>query len=224
VKNLNFFPQVPEPALMNLASRSEMEVVERGHQLYVGSINSDDAYLVKEGNMRLLRSMAEGRHLGIDILGPGDILGMTTVLTNDMDSDFAEAIDKTVLCKVSAQVLRELLEEHSHVSLHFSKIAGLRRRRMDMRLGDIAFTSVRTRLLRLLADLVTRFGKQTADGTEIRLRLTQQDFAEMIGANREATNRALLKLVDEGIISFAGKYVVVHEPETIRSDSEKIVS
>lgn len=55
----------------------------------------------------------------------------------------------------------------------------------------MAYQTVRQRFARKLLELAQRFGTQTADGTLIEARMTQQDLAEMVGTTRETLAHTL---------------------------------
>lgn len=219
IRNLNFFPQLTEAQQMDLAASSKMIPSRRGHKLNVATTAGGNAYLIKEGHVRLLRA-AEGREVAVDLLGPGDVLGLTPILTEDSDADHAEVLDDVLFCRVPARILRELLEATPGLALHFSKQQGLRRKTIELRLIDIAFCTVKVRIARLLAELAKRFGEDHPKGRKIGLKLTQREIAEMVGSNREAANRATLGLVDAGAIEFEGKNIVIVNSDKLAHEAQ----
>lgn len=205
--------------MMRIASESTMIEVRRGAQVTVQSTQHGHAYLVKEGHLRLIRH-AGGRMIALDVMGPGDMIGVTPILAEDADADSAEALEDVLFCRVSAQVLKEILLTNPGLSLHFSKLVGLRRRTVETRLLDIAFCTVRVRIARLITDLADRFGETTGAGVRIRLKLTHQEIADMVGSNREAANRAVMGLVDRGAITFEGKHLVISDAQALAQEAD----
>lgn len=204
---------------MDIASRSKMITARRGDRITVQSTASGHAYLVKEGHLRVVRSSPEGRAIALDILEPGDVIGITPVMTEDSDADSAEAMDDVLFCRLPASMLREALEKNPGLALHFSKRIGLRRRSVETRLMDIAFCTVKVRLARLLLELAERFGETVSEGTLIRLKLTHQELGDMIGSNREAANRAVSALLDTGVVRFVGKQLEIINREALRAEA-----
>jgi CRP/FNR family transcriptional regulator, cyclic AMP receptor protein len=59
---------------------------------------------------------------------------------------------------------------------------------------------VHLRLLALLWHLADRFGRVTADGTQVPLPLSHADLAELVGAQRPSVSVALKRLAGEGLV------------------------
>lgn len=196
-----------------------MVTAKRGERITVQSTTSGHAYLVKEGHLRVIRSSPEGRAIALDILSPGDVIGITPVMTEDSDADSAEAMDDVLFCRLPASMLREALEQNPGLALHFSKRVGLRRRFVETRLMDIAFCTVKVRLARLLLELAQRFGVPGHQSTLIDLKLTHQEIGDMIGSNREAANRAVSALLDAGALRFVGKRLEVINTVVLRKEA-----
>ncbi len=205
--------------MMDIASRSKMITAKRGDRITVQSTSAGHAYLVKEGHLRVVRSSPEGRAISLDILEPGDVIGITPVLTEDSDADSAEAMDDVLFCRLPASMLRQALEDNPGLALHFSKRVGLRRRSVETRLMDIAFCTVKVRLSRLLLELADRFGEQAPQGTRITLKLTHQELGDMIGSNREAANRAASALLYSGAVRFVGKQIEIINQDLLRKEA-----
>lgn len=220
IRNLKFFPQLDDETMMDLAARSKMVVAKRGDNLTVANTQAGHALLIKEGHLRAIRRASDGRSIGLDILGPGDIIGLTPVLTEDGDADVAEAMEDVLLCRVPTSLLRTVLERCPGLALHFSKLVGLRRRRVETRLVSIAFCTVKVRLARLLIELAEKFGRDEPRGCLIDLKLTHAEIADMIGSNREAANRAVLSLVDQDIVRFEGKRLRILDGKRLAEEAE----
>lgn len=209
IRNLKFFPQLDEESMMDLASRSKMIPAKRGDLITVRTTAAGYAYLVKEGHLRVMRTSPDGRSISLDILEPGDVIGLTPIMTEDSDADSAEAMDDVLFCRLPASMLREALEKNPGLALHYSKRVGIRKRSLETRLMDIAFCTVKVRIARLLLELMERFGNQVEGGVRINLKLTHQEFGDLVGSNREAVNRSISSLIDSRVVRFSGKYLDV---------------
>lgn len=206
--------------MMDLAANSRMITAKRGDIVTVSSTEAGHAYLVKEGHLRVIRVGTGGKAVSLDILEPGDVIGITPIVTEDGDADRAECLNEVLFCRMPTTKLREVLEKHPSLALHFSKLMGLRRKSVETRLIDIAFCTVKVRLARLLIELTSRFGVCSESGTLINLKLTHQEAADMIGSNREAANRAMSQLIDAGAVTYSGKRVLVIDMAKLQEEAE----
>lgn len=215
IRKLNFFPAMTEDEVLMCAKKTKMETAKRGESLSLPSEDGKYAWLIKEGRIRLMRTTADGRSLALDILGPGEVIGEVTIMTGEGGSEYAEAMEEAILCRVSADFLRDVCNRNPELSLQIAKNIGLQRQRIESRLADMLFSTVPVRVAKLLTQLSEKFGKARGEETLIDLKLTHQEIAELIGANREAVTRAIDKLLDDGVISYEGRKIVVKERDVI---------
>lgn len=87
---------------------------------------------------------------------------------------------------------------------------------LTKRLVDLAYASVRRRLVRVLLDLAEEHGVREVAKMRIDLPLSLGDLAEMIGASRQATCEELRMLRAEGLIEVAWPKIFVADVEHLR--------
>ena len=221
LRNVGFFPQLTESQMMDLASRSEMREVPKKERISLAGLERGRVYLIKEGRVRTLESVHDSREVGTDVLGPGDMVGVANLLTGEGDTECFEAVEDALVCVVDSGVLHEILRQSPDLTLHVAKRVGIRMRRIETRLLDLMFCTVPVRVARTLLDLAQRFGQSHKEGTLIDLALTHQQYADLVGSNREATTRALTSLVDCGVLAYHGRKIVVRDPAALTRHAER---
>ncbi|HYN77322.1 MAG TPA: helix-turn-helix domain-containing protein, partial [Lamprocystis sp. (in: g-proteobacteria)] len=84
----------------------------------------------------------------------------------------------------------------------------LRLRQTSRKVGDLAFLDVTGRIAHTLLELCKQPDAMThPDGMQIRI--TRQDIGRIVGCSREMAGRVLKSLEEQGLISVAGKTIVV---------------
>lgn len=84
----------------------------------------------------------------------------------------------------------------------------------------MAFDDIRHRAAGTLLALADEFGEPVADGTRIRLELSQRTLAALVAASRENVNRALAPLIADGTISQSDAHFVVHDRDALAASAE----
>jgi CRP/FNR family transcriptional regulator, cyclic AMP receptor protein len=84
---------------------------------------------------------------------------------------------------------------------------------------DLAAKEVSVRLAGMFLQLVESDGVVTSEGYRIATRYTHWQLASMIGANREATTRALGQLREEGAVWLRNRYIYVTDMEALKHAS-----
>jgi CRP-like cAMP-binding protein len=96
------------------------------------------------------------------------------------------------------------------MALHVTKLLGFRCRRIENRLRNTLFRTTRERMVALVMELLQTHSRQTASGAwEIRLKLTHQELANLIGATRESVTLALGRLQRDGLIAVHRRLISV---------------
>ena len=74
---------------------------------------------------------------------------------------------------------------------------------------NLLFLSNRERLTHLLLELAEQYGAPAADGIRLRIQLSHQDLANVIGSTRETVTVVLGELQQEGLITIGRRRIVI---------------
>lgn len=161
------------------------------------------------GRVKLSTTSREGKILILKVAGPGDVLGLSAVLSNV----FFEATAETVTpCRTNF-----IAREHLFSFLHAGE-AGLRAARAVSKEYQDACLEIQEILLApssagKLAKLLLSWADGTLDGKEPRVRsmLTHEEMAQMIGASRETVTRVMTQLKRKQLIRLEGSTLVIRD-------------
>ena len=67
-----------------------------------------------------------------------------------------------------------------------------------------------------LLEFAQRFGVEDGEGVAVNHQLTQEEIAQLVGACRETTNKALGDFANRGWIELSGKTVRIKDIERLR--------
>ena len=179
-------------------------------------VPADLGLLVMDG--LLSRDVAVAGRSASEVLGSGDLLRPW-----DPQSEL-EIIPVQVSWTVLAPVRYAVLDARftlvaARWPALMSAIVGraLRRSRaLVFHLGLAQVTGIDTRLLLVLWELAQRWGHVTPDGVSLRLNLTHEMLARLIGARRPSVTTALKALQDQGrvIQEDRGRWLLPGQPPT----------
>jgi CRP-like cAMP-binding protein len=96
------------------------------------------------------------------------------------------------------------------VALRIFEVLGRRLRDAEMRLEEIAFKSIPSRLASLLLQLAAEQGNDSVAG------LTHQDLGEQIGTYRETTTQTLNAFKSQGLIQIGRKLIAILDHEGLQ--------
>ena len=176
----------------------------------------DRIHILKKGKVRVFRVTADGKQLTLDIYDRGTILGDMRLLgQSPVQEAYAETIDAAVICTITPDELRRLIERYPIIGVNIITFLSTRLREAERELEAMAYQRVGQRLARRLIDLAQRFGVETVRGTLIQARLTQQELAEMIGTTRETLAHTLSDFKRRDLLDAAHHKVVIRDAERL---------
>jgi len=193
-----------------MGSLCRIRVVERGSMVFETGEPSDRVFIVESGVVKLSRIADDGREVNVAVLGPMDLFGELALSGEGARMEAAGALEDSVVCGFECSALEGFLLEHPELAMRVTKLIGERLRRAEVRIQDILFKDVRTRLAHTVVRLANKFGEETPDGTRIGMRLTQTDLADLIGSTRETTSTIFNEFRRDGLVGNDGHYILVH--------------
>lgn len=89
--------------------------------------------------------------------------------------------------------------------------------RLEERRVDVALVGTGQRLAGLLIDLAVRHGRETTEGIEIAIALSQDEISGLIGASRDSVTRALTSMRSQGLVATGRRSMRVRDLDALRA-------
>lgn len=201
---INLFDELPMEDLQMIDAMAPMSTIHKGTLICSPDTRIRTLYFLKNGRVRLYKMNEDGKQLTVGLLGKGALFGETDTFSTGTGSVYIEAIDDALVCVLSKQDFEMLLTQKPQIALKLVSLLTTRIRDAEQMLENFAFRDVRYRLLYLLSKLANTFHPNTAtpasDYTELDIRLSHQELANMIGATRESVSVALSQLAKDDVV------------------------
>lgn len=163
---------------------------------------SDSLHLVAAGRLAVRVSAPSGESVTVNLLGRGAYFGELSLLTAvgaAHRSATVVALEPTETLVVSAAAFTELCRRHPAVERLVSSLLARRVEELSGRLLEALYVGLDQRVQRRLAELVEVYGDGEAPST-VRIPLTQDGLAELVGGSRPSVNQVLQRLAQQGIV------------------------
>ncbi|MGI9455807.1 MAG: Crp/Fnr family transcriptional regulator [Aeoliella sp.] len=209
LKSCELFRQLSPDELGTLELRCRSRLFTRGTPIYLPADQADGVLLMARGRAKICSFTDEGKQAILAFIEPGEIFGELAMLDAGQRDEYAEAVEKSTVILVPSDVMQQLVEQNPHVSLGITKLFGLRRRRIERRLKYLLFRSNRERLVSLLLELAEQYGQQTPGGVGLKIKLSHQDLASVIGSTRETVTVLLGELQTENLLELGRRKIVI---------------
>lgn len=170
---------------------------------------SRDLYYVISGSVSVRIEDEQGNELVLAYLNAGEFFGEIGLFGDDVKrSAVVRAKVASEIAQISYERLRSTPTLFPDLLMIIAEQLAHRLRRMDQKIGDLAFLDVAGRVARTLTELAKEPSAIThPDGMLVRI--TRLELGDIVGASREMVGRVLVVLEEQGLISVDGKSVVV---------------
>jgi len=172
--------------------------------------------LLVSGRVRVHEPNAAGPGLTISIVEAPSFVTQTGFAAWLSRAVVVEALQPSVLRVLEGEDFEDLVQRNPEVGVEMIRLLGERLAACEARLSDMVRKEVPARLASLILRLIQLQGITTANGSHmIPTRYTHQQFASMVGSNREAVTRAFRRLRDAGALEIEGRRVYVTDAHVL---------
>ena len=132
---------------------------------------------MKDGHVKISRVSEDGREMILDVLGPGEVFGELSIIEEGSRNEFAEALDDILICTISKSDFEMMLMQNPNLNFQLAKRIGLRLRKFEEKLSDLAFKDVSKRIIGFLVRHAEEFGKIKQGIVTVKSFLSHQEIA-----------------------------------------------
>lgn len=194
------FSGLAKDELDKIADRAKVKKAPRDKTIFSKGDPGNAMFAVISGRLKIQNISDEGKILILGYLEPGAVFGEIAVLDTKPRTASVVAIEPSELIVIERRPFLQFIETHPSVAIKLMTAICERLRATDEFLENMAFTSIPTRLIRMLRVLAEKYGVATPGGIEVRVKISQGELASLIGASRESVNKQLRSWEDEGLL------------------------
>lgn len=189
----------------------EIHDLPPGKLIVRAGVTLSQCTLLYEGYVCRFRDLADGQRQIMELHVPGDFLDLHSFLLKQLEHNVG-TMTRVRYASVPHEAIKRITEDYPHLArmLWFSTLldAAIHRERIL----SVGRRSAVARIAHLFCELYVRLGVVGLTESETyRLPLTQADLADATGLTSVHVNRMLKKLRDDGMMTFRGGEVAIHD-------------
>jgi len=177
--------------------------VEKGESVLEQGQRHPHLFTLLDGIVIRLRKMDDGRRQIVNIMFPGDLVGLQSAF-DDESSHSVEALVDARLCVFSRDRFIELIGSRPRLGYDIIYMAAKQETELEEHLVSLGQRNARERVASLAVWLIERATAtgMTADGNSMNLPLKQAQIADMLGLSLVHTNRTIKSLERDGLLKW----------------------
>ena len=182
----------------------------KGSLLFVEGEDPRGVFILCSGRAKLTTSSTEGKTLIVKIAEPGEVLGASATILGKPYEVSAETIEPSQLNFIKRDDFLKYLNTHAEACLHTAQQLSEKYHSAQREIRSLGLSQTTSeKLARLLLDWCDRGGEQTTKGIRLKVLLTHEEIAQMIGTTRETVTRLLSDFKRKKIIDVKGSSLFV---------------
>ena len=202
------FCDLPDDALIRLQNIKATSVYPRGALLCLEGQRPRGIFVLCTGRAKLTTTSAEGKSIILRIAEPGEILGLTAVVSNSPYEATIETLEPSQANFISQSDFVRFVQEYPDVGL---KVAKQLTHNCKCAYGEIRSIGLSNSVPEKIAKLILKWGEQplglprkNMNEVPIRVTLTQEEIAQFVGTSRETVSRVLSDFRKRGWLRIKG--------------------
>ena len=201
-----------------------MSTFHKNEPLFSQGDAADTVFYIQKGSVKVVVLSEQGKEAVVGIFEPGQFFGEGCLNGNPLRISTTTALEDCVITAITTTAMLAALHNEPKFSELFMSYLLTRNSRIEADLIDQLFNSSEKRLARLLL-LLANFGKE-GSLQPIKVHVSQETLAEMIGTTRSRVSFFMNKFRKLGFISYNGQIevhnsllnAVLHDTPQIRRD------
>jgi len=210
----SIFKKLTDEEVNELTFEKGCAFYKRGDIIYHEGNRPNGSYCISSGIVKLFKTGVEGKDQIIKFAKKGDIIGYRSVLSGELSCTTAKVIEDATVCFIPSSTMISFMKNNSDFSLELMQIACTELGVANSFITGIAQKTVRERLAEVLIYLKREFG--TDDDNVLRISLTREEFANIVGTATESVIRLLSEFKTDKYIELNGRKIKILEEAKLK--------
>ncbi len=205
-----------ERTLAGLDQIAHVTTYPEGALIFVEGQSPRGVFVLCQGRVKLTSTNRDGKTFILRIVEPGEILGLHEIVTGRDHELTVETLQPSQLAFISRAEFLPFLKQHGDLCLHVAQQLSNDCQSAYEVIRSIGLShSVSEKLARLLLHW-SADGHSVAGAIRIKLALTHEEVAQLIGTTRETVTRILGDLKKRGVLESKGATLVIRDKAALQ--------
>lgn len=206
----DFFCALSPETVRAFEAVKRTHIYPRGAALFIEGQSPDGIYVLCQGRVKISTSTSDGRTLILRIVEPGEALGLSAIMTGIPYQVTAEALEPCQANFVEREEFTQLLSRHKDACFNVARHLSRYCHHAYAQIRTLGLSNSATeKLAQLLLDRCAKDGVESEQGLQLKMFLTQEELAGMIGTSRETVSRVFGELKSKQIIKTKGSAITI---------------
>ena len=211
------FCDLPPAAMQNFENIKYATAYPPGAVLFVEGQTPRGIFVLCKGSVKLSINSPSGRTMIVKLAEPGEVLGLSATISGKPYEVTAETIDPCQVNFVKRDGFLRFLKDDVEVCFKVAEQLGEKYHNACKEVRSLGLShSAAEKLASLLLEWSSKNGEEAKPEPRLRIRLTHEEIAQMIGTSRETVTRLFAELKKRQIVQSKGSTLVIRNTAALR--------
>lgn len=194
-----------------LKQKSKIKVFNKSEILFKEKSQVEGIYFVKSGTVKVFKQDSSGKEIILRLARAGDVLCPYFLSSSRQHLYTAKAIETTEVYFVGHVEILSL--DKNHLYSYVLDKTGIELSQVQNRYVELMKKTVRERLACYFNEMASYYCDKTSQGLKVKVRLSREEIASMIGTAHETAIRFIGEFKDEGLIKEEDRHFYILNTE-----------
>jgi CRP/FNR family transcriptional regulator len=211
------FCDLPASALQTFENIKYATAYPQGAVLFVEGQMPRGIFVLCKGSVKLSINSPSGRTMIVKLAEPGEVLGLSATISGKPYEVTAETIDPCQVNFVKRDDFLHFLKDDVEACFKVAEQLSEKYHNACNEVRSLGLShSAAEKLAKLLLEWSCKSGESAKSEPRLKLRLTHEEIAQMIGTSRETVTRLFADMKKHQIVQSKGSTLVIRNTAALR--------
>jgi len=205
----NFFCRLPEKAMKEWERIKHVTSYPEGALLFMEGEAARGVHILCQGQVKLLTTNSDGKTFILKIAQSGQVFGLNSIVTGRPHEVTVETMQPSQIAYVSREDFLRFIKENAEACLRVVQQLGQECHSAYEVIRSLGLaSSVSEKLAKFLVGWSAE-GRESDGAVRVKLALTHEELAQLIGCSRESVTRTLSDFKRQRLVELNGSTLLV---------------
>lgn len=218
VRQFSAIKSLTKEELVQMANCKTSYTIKKGEPIFEEGETINGVYCIKDGVCKLSKLSSNGKDQIVKLVKPGELLGQRSMISEEATNLSAVALEDMDVCFVPREEIIGFFNQNNKFSMNMMQSICSDLKEADDHMVAMAQKTVKERLAHTLLYLEETFG--TNNDSTLKIQLSREELAGMIGTATESCIRLLSEFNKNGWIELIGKKIAIKDKTKLKRLAE----
>jgi CRP/FNR family transcriptional regulator, cyclic AMP receptor protein len=215
VREEHLFCNLPPVAVQKLNEIKSTAIYPKSAMLFIEGQQPRGVFVLCAGKAKLFSSSSKGKTIITKVSEAGDVLGLNATISNRPYEVTAEMVEPGQANFIARDEFLQFLREHGEVAVRVAEQLSRNYYTAHEEIRTLGLTNSPAEKFAKLLLSWSSDSRGAGNGSQVRLALTHEEIAAMIGTTRETVSRLFSEFKKKQLLQLKGSTLVIRNKSAL---------